>query len=121
MVFLKRLIFFISFLSLLSFITNTGRSVINTCGNKENNQPSSAEDCIEEGEICCFVSIKATNNEIIKFCVSSPSDIEKEDVDYKIKEYTGFTIEELHCNKGQFINNYLSSLIFLFILLISNI
>ena len=120
MAFLKRLIFFISFLSMFSFITNTERKVINTCGNKENNQPTSAEDCIEEGEICCFVSIKA-NNEIIKFCVSSPSDIEKDDVDDKIKEYTGFTIEELHCNKGQFINNYFLSLIFLFILLISNI
>ena len=120
MAFLKRLIFFFSFLSLFSFITNTGHKVINTCGNKENNQPTSAEDCIEEGEICCFVSIKA-NNEIIKFCVSSPSDIEKEDVDDKIKEYTGFTVEELHCNKGKFISNYFSLLIFLFILLISNI
>ena len=120
MAFLKKLFFSILFLTLLTII-NSDRKVINTCGNKENNQPSSAEDCIEEGEICCYVSIKTNDNEIVKFCVSSPSDIEKDDVDDKIKEYTGFTIEELHCNKGQFINNYLSSLIFLCILLIFNI
>ena len=117
MAFLKKLIFFISFLSLFS-VTITDRSVINTCGNTENRQPSSAEDCKEEGEICCFVSIKSTNDEIVKFCVSSPSDIEKDDVDDKIKDYTGFTVEELHCNKGQFISNYFSTLIFLFALLI---
>ncbi len=82
---------------------NCQRSVVNTCSNLGYTQPSSSDDCKEDGEICCYVEIKDENDNLLKFCVSSPSDIEMDDVKYEIKEYTGFTLQSLKCNKGQFI------------------
>ncbi len=92
---------------LLFFIRQvTPKNVINTCGKKITyNEPQSAEDCVVEGQICCFVSIKDDKDGITKFCVSSPSDIEKKDVEKEIKDYTGFTVVDLHCNKSQYIHH----------------
>ena len=122
MAYLKKIIFFTLFLNLLDLVILAyPPQVINTCGNILGRQPSSAEECIEEGEICCFVSLITPKNQPIKFCVSSPSDIEKGDVEGKIKEYTGFTLVDIHCNRGSYISNYFSSLLFIFILSICNI
>ena len=122
MAYLKKIIFFTLFLNLLDLVILADTpQVINTCGNILGRQPSSAEECIEEGEICCYVSLLTPDNQPIKFCVSSPSDIEKEDVEGKIKEYTGFTLVDIHCNRGSYISNYFSSLLFIFILFICNI
>ena len=117
---LDKLIFL--FLFLAFEINNPGisRKVINTCGNMKYDEPTKSEDCVVEGEICCYVSIRDKKNEITKFCVSSPSDIEKEDVEEKIKDYTGFTVEEIHCNKSQYINNSMFALLFLTFILIFN-
>ena len=119
---LKKIIFLTLFINLLDIvILANSPQVINTFGNILGRQPSSAEECIEEGEICCFVSLITPKNQPIKFCVSSPSDIEKGDVEGKIKDYTGFTLVDIHCNRGSYISNYFSSLLFIFILLICNI
>ena len=119
---LKKIIFLTLFINLLDIVILAGSpQVINTCGNILGRQPSSADKCIEEGEICCYVSLLTPDNQPIKFCVSSPSDIEKEDVEGKIKEYTGFTLVDIHCNRGSYISNYFSSLLFIFILFICNI
>ena len=121
MAYLKKIIFFTLFLNLLIVILADPPQVINTCGNILGRQPSSAEECIEEGEICCYVSIQDNNDKITKFCVASPSDIEKDDVDDKIKEYTGFTVLEVHCNKSYYINISMMTFIFLSIIFIINL
>ena len=98
-----------------------GNKVINTCGRNTYDEPTKAEDCVEPGEICCYVSIQDNNNQITKFCVASPSDIEKEDIDDKVKEYTGFTVLEVQCNESGYINNSITALIFLSIIFIINL
>ena len=93
--------------------------VINTCGQLEYKQPTNADECKEEGEICCFVKIEdPDNNKELKFCVSSPSDIEMDDVKNEIKDYTGYNLKELKCNKSQFIfNNYMKTLLMIVFIL----
>ena len=129
-------IFFL-FLLLSLKISNqlpTGK-VINTCGKLGYDPPNSASDCVEkgeyccflriqntkdptEGEICCFVSLLTPNNQQpIKFCVSSPSDIDESDVKSEIEKYTGYQINELKCNNSKIIKNSMAVLfILLFIL-----
>ncbi len=109
------------FLFLFLVIEIKGGKVINTCGKNTYDEPTKAEDCVEQGEICCYVSIQDNNDKITKFCVASPSDIEKDDVDDKIKEYTGFTVLEVHCNKSYYINISMMTFIFLFIIFIINL
>ena len=82
---------------------NCERNVVNTCSNLGYSQPSSSDDCKEDGEICCYVEITDDQSQSLRFCVSSPSDIEMDDVKDEIKEYTGFTLQNLKCNKSQFI------------------
>ena len=109
---------FLIFLYLL-FKINCDRKVINTCGsNIGYNEPQNHDDCKQEGELCCFVSVKDKNDVTTNFCVSSPSDIEKEDVEGKIKDYTGFTLVDLKCNKCQYIYNSILLILFYFIFLI---
>ena len=103
--------------SLLLFLSSSDteasvRKVINTCGKISYDQPASVEDCKDEGEICCFVSIKDDTDTITKFCVSSPSDIIKGDVEKHIKDYTGFTVVELQCNKSRYISNFIAVIVF---------
>ena len=122
MAYLKKIIFFTLFLNLLDLVILADTpQVINTCGNILGRQPSSAEECIEEGEICCYVSIQDNNNQVTKFCVASPSDIKKEDVDDKVKEYAGFTVLEIHCNESGYINISMMALIFLSIIFVINL
>ena len=84
-------IFFL-FLLLSLKISNqlpTGK-VINTCGKLGYDPPSSASDCVEIGEYCCFLRIQNTkdpNEAELKFCVSSPSDIDESDVKSEIEKY----------------------------------
>ena len=109
------------FLFLFLLCKIKGNKVINTCGRNTYDEPIKAEDCVEQGEICCYVSIKDNNNQITKFCVASPSDIEKEDIDDKVKEYTGFTVLEVQCNESGYINNSITALIFLSIIFTINL
>ena len=94
------------FLFLFSKINCAPAKVLNTCGVIGYDQPANADKCKESGKICCYVEISKTEGgttTTTKFCVSSPSDIEMDDVKDEIKEYTGFTLQSLKCNKGQFI------------------
>ena len=96
------------FLFLFSKINCAPAKVLNTCGVIGYDQPANADKCKESGKICCYVEISKTEGgttTTTKFCVSSPSDIEKDDVEKEIKEYTGFTLEALKCNKGEFLYN----------------
>ena len=115
---LKKIIFLTLFINLLDIVILTDPpEVINTCGNILGRQPSSAEECIEEGEICCYVSLITPDNTPIKFCVSSPSDIDESDVKSEIEQYTGYEIKELKCNNSKIIKNSMAVLfILLFIL-----
>ena len=114
-------IFFL-FLLLSLKISNqlpTGK-VINTCGKLGYDPPNSASDCVEKGEYCCFLRIQNTkdpNEAELKFCVSSPSDIDESDVKSEIEQYTGYQIKELKCNNSKIIKNSMAVLfILLFIL-----
>ena len=111
-------IFLLSFL--LPIISGSGTPVVlNTCGITDYSQPSSADQCKEDGQMCCYVHLtKADNTPTdIKFCVNSPSEIDKEDVKSEIKEYTGFTLVEIKCNESQFLyNSMIASLMIIFIL-----
>ena len=102
---LNQIIFLLFFLVLeYQCDESGGRKVINTCSNLGYNQPTRADDCKEDGEICCYVHIKdPSNNDEIKFCVSSPSDIKMDDVKDEIKDYTNYSLMDLKCNKSQFI------------------
>ena len=88
---------------------DSDKKVINTCGRLEYKQPTNADECKEEGEMCCYVEITDPNDSSnnLKFCVSSPSDIKMEDVKDEVKEYTGYTLKSLKCNEGKFIINNL--------------
>ena len=109
-------IFLLSFL--LSNISGTSQ-VLNTCGITNYNPPGSANDCKEDGQMCCYVHLQKADlaPSGIKFCVNSPSEIDKEDVESEIKEYTGFTLVEIKCNESQFLyNSMIASLMIIFIL-----
>ena len=107
-------IFLLSFF--LSNINFADMNVLNTCGITNYEQPSRPEQCKEDGQMCCYVKI-VKDSTPTAFCVNSPSEIEKEDVKSEIKEYTGFTLEEIKCNESQFLyNSMIASLMIIFIL-----
>ena len=93
--------------------------VINTCGKLGYDPPNNAKECIEKDEYCCFVNLENTKdtNDKIAFCVSSPSDIDKDDVAKEIEQYTSYKIIELSCNNSQIIKNSLMVLFILFFIL----
>ncbi len=108
---------------LLFLLVNTqvpsGRA-LNSCGSKKNyDPPKDASECKnEDGEICCFIWIKVDESDATKdkkFCASSPSKIELDDVKSDIESYTGYKLHEITCNKSYFIKNTFV-LLFLFIL-----
>ena len=80
-------------------------NAINTCGLREYREPENPAECKEEGEICCYVKIEGDFG-TKKFCVSSPSMIEKDEVKDDIKNYTLYELKELTCNKASFIKNW---------------
>ena len=100
--------------------TVSADSVINTCGKLGYGQPQNSDDCKEDGEWCCFAEIKDTTSSsgFRKFCVSSPSDIELDDVKDDIKTYTGYEITGLKCNESQFIMNNVLIIFALFVFMI---
>ena len=115
MKYFSKAIFLLSFL--LSNINFVDGNVLNTCGIFGYNEPTSAEQCKEDGQMCCYVHLKKEDGTPVKFCVNSPSEIEKGDVESEIKEYTGFTLEEIKCNKSRFLyNSMIASLMIIFIL-----
>ena len=93
---------------------------INSCGKKTYDPPESSSDCIEEGEICCFIHLTrtiGTETQEKKFCASTPSRISKQDIKVEIQDYTGFELTDLQCNNSKFIKNIIGSiLLVLFIL-----
>ena len=89
--------------------------VINTCGRNTYDEPTKAEDCVEQGEICCYVEVRdpENNNQKLRFCVSSPSHLVKDDIKEEVKVYTGYILEDLKCNESKIlINNIMKILIF---------
>ena len=109
-----KIIFLLSFF--LSNINFADGNVLNTCGITNYQQPASADQCKEDGQMCCYVKIVKDSTETA-FCVNSPSEIEKEDVESEIKEYTGYTLVEIKCNESQFLyNSMIASLMIIFIL-----
>ena len=111
---LNKIIFFLLFLSI---ITQTTTSVLNTCGKKRDYTEPAPSDCEEEDEICCYIHIKPPSGGEQKFCHSSPSMIEKSDVDKDIKSFTGYEVLDIKCNKSYFIKSmFLVMTLLLFIL-----
>ena len=113
MKFFYKAIFLFLFLSKIN--SQASRKVLNTCGNNGYTQPDTADKCKEEGKMCCFVEI-TKGGETISFCVNSPTEIEKKDVENEIKEYTGFTLKRLQCNKSHFLYNSMIGLLIIFII-----
>ena len=110
---INKIIFFLLFLSIIAQTT----SVLNTCGKKRHYHEPSPSDCEEEDEICCYIHIKPPSGDDQKFCHSSPSMIEKSDVDKDIKSFTGYEILDIKCNKSYFIKSmFLVMTLLLFIL-----
>ena len=100
-------VFLFFILKIISDDPVSADSVINTCGKLGYVQPANSDECKEDGEMCCYVEIKDSTSTggVRKFCVSSPSDIELDDVKDDIKRYTGYEISALKCNESQFIMN----------------
>ena len=95
--------------------------VINTCGYLETKQPRNANECKEEGEICCYVEVTdpSNNNQKLRFCVSSPSHLVKDDIKKEVKDYTGYILDDLVCNKCKYImNNFIKIFLFLVFILL---
>ena len=92
---------------------------INSCGKNGYEPPNSANDCIEDGEICCFVSLtkEGSTTESKRFCASSPSRISKQDIRKEILEYTGYELAELNCNNSKYIKNIIGSLLLVLFIL----
>ena len=102
------------------FINNQVPSnyAVNSCGKISNIPPEKADECIEEGVICCFVHLKReSDSKEKKFCAHSPSKIKSEEVSEEIKSYINYDIIELTCNNSDKIKNMLISLLFLLFLL----
>ena len=104
---------FIFICLLLKINCDSAKKVVNTCGNNGYNEPKGRDDCKESGQICCFVKIKEGDDTTkqTSFCVSSPSEIEKSDVEKEIKDYTGFTLVDIYCNKNQYLYNSMTALL----------
>ena len=114
-------IFLLSFLLSNINCDDGNNKVLNTCGITNYQQPTTPDDCKEDGQMCCYVHIKKEGStdtkDDIKFCVNSPSEIEKGDVESEIKEYTGYTLKDIKCNKSQFLyDSMIASLMIIFIL-----
>ena len=98
----------------------SGKS-INSCGKKTYEPPDSSDDCVEDGEICCYVyltkKISDTQTEEKSFCASSPSRISEQDIKEEIQEYTGYTLAKLTCNNSKYIKNIIGSLLLVLFIL----
>ena len=95
--------------------------VINTCGYLETKQPRNANECKEDGEICCYVEVRdpENNNQKLRFCVSSPSHLVKDDIKDEVKLYTGYILDDLKCNKSTYlINDIMKILVFIIFMLL---
>ena len=111
--------YFYKLIFLLSFLLQNisgDPEVLNTCGITNYRRPNNADECKEDGQMCCYVHI-VKGSEDIAFCVNSPSEIEKDDVKSEIKEYTGYTLEEIKCNKSKFLYNSMIAMIMIIFIL----
>ena len=110
------------FILLLILVNNqvpTDKSV-NSCGIKGYTPPTTASQCSEEGEVCCYVYLTKTIDTVTeekRFCASSPSRISKQDIKEEIEEYTGYDLKELSCNNSKYIKNIIGSLLLVLFIL----
>ena len=100
---LNKIIFILLFLSIKTQIP--ANKVLNTCGKKRDYGEPQPSDCVQENEICCYISLITPSGASQKYCQFSPSIIEKSDVEKDIKSYTGYEIVEIKCNKSIFIKS----------------
>ena len=93
-------------------------NAINSCGKKGYTQPTSSDDCVENGEICCFVKLTIDSTNSKAFCASSPSRISKNDIIKEIEDYTGYKLEAFECNNSKYIKNIIGSLLLVLFILV---
>ena len=70
---------------------------INGCGMVGYTEPQSVEDCKDDSEICCYISLKIDEG-TKKFCFPAPEKIDIEDIAEDIKQFTGYEVAILSCN-----------------------
>ena len=114
---MNKILFALLFL-MLKINYSVEQNVINTCGIVGYSPPTKVDDCKEDDEVCCFVEIEDSTNGVRRFCVSSPSDIELDDVKDDIKTYTGYEITAVKCNESQFIMNNILIIFALFVFML---
>ena len=110
---------FILIMLLFFYVNNQVPSgeAINSCGIKNYTAPSSKDHCKEAGEICCYVSLTKSDGTFKRFCASTPSMIDRADVEEEINSYTGYTLETLECNNSKYIKYISISILLMFFIL----
>ena len=71
---------------------------VNGCGKSGYKEPQSLEDCKDDFEMCCFISLRNGTTHVKNFCFPAPKKIDKEDVGEEFKTHTGFDVFDLACN-----------------------
>ena len=98
-------------------------SDLGRCRSKQKicSEARNANECKEDGEICCYVEVRdpENNNQKLRFCVSSPSHLVKDDIKDEVKLYTGYILDDLKCNKSKYlINDIMKILVFIIFMLL---
>ena len=70
---------------------------VNGCGKMGYEEPQKKEDCKDDYEICCFISLKIDEGSK-RFCFPAPEKMELHEVKEEIETYTGYEVESLNCN-----------------------
>ena len=70
---------------------------VNGCGKMGYEEPQKTEDCKDDYEICCYISLKIDEGSK-RFCFPAPEKMELDDVKEEIETYTGYEVESLKCN-----------------------
>ena len=94
-----KLLFNLILILILAYINSEDTEyTINGCGLKEYRYPTSAEECKDKFEICCYIKlIDDKKNHIKSYCFPAPEKFGKGDVDREIQEATGYEVESLAC------------------------
>ena len=69
-----KLLFHIILICIFAYINSADpEQTINGCGLKEYRSPTSAEECKDDFEICCYINLVDSNNNNIKsYCFPAP-------------------------------------------------
>ena len=94
-----KLLFDIILICIFAYINSDATTqTINGCGLKEYRSPTSAEECKDDFEICCYINlVDSKNNNIKSYCFPAPEKLGKGDVDKEIEDATGYIVESLAC------------------------